>query len=388
MIVLTSLVWLSLGAILYHYAGYPLVMAVLAKLSPRRFRTSDPSGRTVSLLIAAYNEEAVIADKIDNSLKLDWNPGKLEIVVVSDGSQDRTNEIVSSFEDPRVRLIAIERNTGKMSALNTAAPRCRGHFICFSDANTMYDPQALKFLARKLTDSRVGAVCGQLRYHTDGKSEAGQGEGLYWRIESALKKAESRVHSLIGTNGSIYMIRRNEYTIRPTDLLDDLSIPCGILFNQNKPTVYEPRAFGYESPPESFEQEFRWKRRIITTAIYTMSRMWRDWIRRPFFAFEVISHKYLRWLAPVFMILLFVASTSHVLLTSAGSMTINLLLSGQIAFYSAALAGHFSESIRRYRPVSTIYFFCVINAASLFALINVLRGTTFVTWKTIRSGED
>jgi cellulose synthase/poly-beta-1,6-N-acetylglucosamine synthase-like glycosyltransferase len=378
---------LSAVGVFYSYAGYPLLVALLARLR-RRPAPEPPSGHpSVSLLVAAYNEERVIAEKIENALALDWPRDRLEIVIASDGSTDRTNQIVESYADRGVRLIAITPNQGKMNALNTCVPQCTGDIIVMSDANSIYAPDAIQWLVAGLNDPTVGAVCGELRYRNPDGSASGESEGLYWRYEKAIKRAESRFNSLIGANGSIYAIRKADYVPPPPDLMDDLTVPLLIATRHGKRTIYEPRAITTEEPGDNFQKEYRRKVRIITRAFYSLMRTAREWLGRPALAFQVVSHKILRWFVPYFMLLFLAANGAYLLAAGPVTWAVALLLA-QIAFYLAALAGHLrSRRARIGKLLAIITYFCVVNVASLQGIYNYFVGKRYVTWKTIREGE-
>lgn len=389
---------LCLFAIAYAYAGYPALVIGLSRLLGPRRRGGAPRGgealrQRVTVLVAAYNEEAVIEEKVRNALSLRWPGGqrwrRLEVVVASDGSTDRTEAIVEALarEDARVRLVRIPENAGKLNALNTAIPHCRGDLVVLSDANSLYEADALLRLGRHFADPSVGVVCGELKYRTEGCGAAGESEGLYWRYEKAIKQAESRVGGLIGANGSIYMIRRGDYPFPPADLMDDLSIPLLIGVRTGKGTRYEKRAVAWERPGEDFGQEYRRKVRIITRAVYTLMRLGPQWIRRPWLAFRIVSHKFLRWLVPVFaLVLLGVCAISAAARPEAANPLV-WLLGAQAAFYAAGAAAHWMPRLRdRHGLLALIYYFLVINVASAWGLLNYVRGHRVTRWKTIREG--
>ncbi|MDK2973062.1 MAG: hypothetical protein PWP23_2817 [Candidatus Sumerlaeota bacterium] len=375
---------LSAACVLYSYAGYPVLVMLLARLRPRRVAGGRMRRPRVSLLIAAYNEEKVIAEKIENSLALDWPACKLEIVVASDGSADRTNEIVRSYADRGVRLVAIAKNRGKLNALITAVPQCSGEVIVMSDANSLYERDAIGHLVAPLGDPSVGAVCGELRYRNPDGTVSGESEGLYWRYEKAIKRAESRFHSLIGANGSIYAIRKADFVAPPPDLMDDLTIPLLIATEHGKRTVYEPRAITTEEPGENFAKEYRRKIRIITRGFYSLMRTSGRWSRRPFLAFEIVSHKFVRWLVPYFM-LLFLGANVLWICAVPQAVALWALLGAQAAFYAAGLYGHLrSRTSTIGRLLGIVTYFCVVNVASLQGVYNYFAGKRYVTWKTIR----
>lgn len=380
---------LGVGLIGYAYVGYPALVAMLARVRRPLSPPPEPPDVPLTLVIPAYNEESVIAGKIKNALGLDWPAGKLEILVVSDGSTDRTDDIARSFIDPRVRFLRIEQNAGKLNALNTALKQCRGDLVALTDANALFEPDALRQLARHLANEEVGAVCGELKYRQDDPTKAGESEGLYWRYEKLLKQSESRIGSLIGANGSIYMIRRADYPFPRMDLMDDLSIPLLIYLETGRVTRFESRALAWEQPGENFAQEYRRKVRIITRGMYTLLALAPRWARHPLFALQILSHKFSRWFVPVFAMAVLAASMAGTAFSPSPANPLYWLLSVQIAFLLAGLMATASPRLReRSRLFGLVFYFLVINTASLQAIWNTARGKRFVTWRTIRSEDD
>ncbi|MBX3728622.1 MAG: glycosyltransferase family 2 protein [Candidatus Sumerlaeia bacterium] len=386
-LVFLTLMGLSAAGVLYSYVGYPLLVGLLARMRRRPSPPPLEGHPTVSLLVAAYNEERVIAEKIENALALDWPHDRLEIVIASDGSTDRTNQIVESHADRGVRLIAITPNQGKMNALNTCVPQCVGEIIVMSDANSLYAPDAIHWLVAGLADPTVGAVCGELRYRNPDGSASGESEGLYWKYEKAIKRAESRFNTLIGANGSIYAIRKADYVPPPRELMDDLTIPLLIATRHGKRTIYEPRAITTEEPGDNFQKEYRRKIRIITRGFFSLMRTAREWLCRPALAFQVVSHKILRWFVPYFMLLFLAANAAYLVVAGLQAWAI-ALLGAQVVFYLVALVGHLrSRHARVGKLLGIITYFCVVNFASLQGIYNYFAGKRYVTWKTIREGD-
>ncbi len=379
---------LLLFLILYAYLGYPLLLWGLTRVSSRKkslpqdLRTPLPS---LTLLIAAYNEESVIQEKIENALALDWPEHLYEIVVVSDGSTDRTNSIVRSFNDPRVKLLALKKNAGKLNALNKAIPHCHGELIALSDSNSLYDVNALKNMASRLNDPKVGAVCGELRYQIEDSNQAGQQEGLYWRYEKKIKSMESQLNTLIGANGSIYMIRKEDYPFPQRDLMDDLSVPLLIFLKTSKKTVYEPAAVAREKPGENFEEEYQRKVRIITRGIYTLMSLSPKWIIQPTIAFQILSHKFCRWFVPIFAILLAITSTIATLESPTFTNPALWLFLAQAVFYALlSLVIMIPRLKDSSKILSIVYYLYIINKASLQGILNYMLGKNITRWKTIR----
>lgn len=339
----------------------------------------------MTLIVSAYNEAKVIRQKIENSLALDYPRGRLEVIVISDCSDDETDAIVKEYEDQSVRLIRMPERGGKTVGLNFAVPQARGEIVIFSDANALYHHQAASHLARNFADPLVGCVTGESRYQVDeNAADSTASENLYWRYELALKRMESAISSLVGGDGAIYAIRKALFRpMRPEDLSDFVN-PLQIVA-QGYCNVYEPEAISFEGGAESFEKEFRRKVRIVNRA---WRGLWRvrqvlNPFRFGFFTLQVISHKLLRWLVPVFMAGAFLA---NLFLLNSGKFY-QILFALQISFYVLAMIGR----LQSHRPfISRLfyvpYYFCLVNYASLLGIISNYRGQKFAVWNTVREG--
>lgn len=376
------LFWAGIALIVYVYAGYPLLLLLLNRVRgerPVRRANIEPD---VTLIISAYNEEDVIARKLDNSLNLDYPAKKLEIIVVSDASTDKTDDIVRQYADRGVRLLRMPERGGKTVGLNHAVPQARGEIIIFSDANALYDRQVVRNMVRNFADPEVGVVTGESRYLIEDGDTSTESENLYWRYELMLKKLESALGSVVGGDGAIYAIRKSLYRpMQPSDLSDFVN-PLQIVA-QGYRNVYEPEAFSYEKGGESFEKEFRRKVRIVNRAWRGMVSMRR--VLNPFrygwFAVQTWSHKVLRWWIPAFMAMVLFANL--MLLGEGPFYQASLLLQG--LFYGLALIG---SARRSTRPMSRLvyipYYFCLVNWASLRGIIENYFGRTYTTWETVR----
>jgi cellulose synthase/poly-beta-1,6-N-acetylglucosamine synthase-like glycosyltransferase len=375
--------WLCAGLIIWVYAGYPLLLWLLTRVrTPRRVHTGDIEP-AVTLIISAHNEAGVIRQKIENSLALDYPRRRLDVLVVSDGSSDGTDEIVREFETQGVRLLRMPEQGGKTKGLNAAVQRAHGDILVFSDANAMYDRDVVRNLVRNFADPQVGCVTGESRYILEGATDSTQSENLYWRYELALKKMETNAGSLVGGDGAIYAVRKNLFRpLQPTDLSDFVN-PMQVTL-QGYRNVYEPAAISYENGTDTFAQEFRRKVRIVSRAWRGLGRVAAvlNPFRFGFFTLQVISHKLLRWLVPVFMI---GALLANVLMWRASPFyTFTALM--QILFYALALAGWTRARRATVPKVFYVpYYFCMINLASLLGILSYYRGQTFTTWKTVRA---
>src|SRR5580765_906212 len=273
MFLITFLFWLCIAHLLYVYMGYPLLITVLAKLFGQSCDQDVAFQPSVSLLVSAYNEVSVIEAKIQNSLALDYPAELLEIVVISDCSDDGTDNLVCGFEARGVRLIRQNQRLGKSAALNFAVPQARGQVLVFSDANAIYQPEAVRLLVRHFSNAKVGYVVGNARYYESGmESSSAKSESLYWKLEAYLKAKESSFASVVGGDGAIYAIRQELFTpLHATDINDFLNplqiIACG--YNG----VYEPDAICYEEAAKSFTLEYQRKVRIISRSLNALRRI-------------------------------------------------------------------------------------------------------------------
>jgi cellulose synthase/poly-beta-1,6-N-acetylglucosamine synthase-like glycosyltransferase len=374
--------WGSLALLAYVYIGYPMLLVIAARGLRRKTVERRVDLPRVSLIISAYNEAKVIGKKLRNSLALEYPRERLEILVVSDCSSDQTDEIVRSFGRHGVKLLRMPERSGKTAGLNEAVRHARGEVLVFSDANAEYDRQAIARLVRNFADPEVGAVTGESRYLVEENDASTESENAYWRYELALKKLESALGSLVGGDGAIYAIRKSLYRELDQADLSDFVNPLQIV-QQGYRNVYESEAVCYEGGAEDFAAEFRRKVRIV-------NRAWRaTWKMRgllnPFrygvFAVQFLSHKVLRWLAPVFMLFLLVAN----IVIAQRSTFYAVTLAGQALFYTAALTGWLlSRSGNPIFLMNVPYYFCSVNLASLVGMLQALGGRTYTTWTSSR----
>jgi cellulose synthase/poly-beta-1,6-N-acetylglucosamine synthase-like glycosyltransferase len=370
--------WIAAGFVAYIYAGYPLMMYIGAKITRRGVKrvTQEP---TVSILIAAHNEVAYIERTLDNILALDYNRAKLQVIVVSDGSIDGTDELVRGYADFGVVLLRQEPRNGKTAALNAAVAHATGEILVFSDANSLYDLAALRHLARNFADPSVGYVTGKLGYRNSDGSLTGDGCSMYMRYENFIRDCESEVGSLVGVNGGIDAVRRVLYTEMNPDDLPDLVLPLRVVAAGYR-VVYEPDALLTEDANDNPSDEYRMRVRVSLRAIWTLSDM-RAMLsirRYGFYAVQLLSHKALRYLAFAFIGCAFVTAA---LLWSV-SPIYRIAFGAQVLFGALAWLGYFAERYGwRYRALSVPYYFVLVNAASLQAFVKFLRGERHRVWK-------
>ena len=382
MLAIKIIFWVAVFLLAYVCFGYLFLLCLLSLFRQSRVRTDETYQPTVSLIIAAYNEEAVIGEKIENTLKLDYPKDKLEIIVFSDASTDRTDEIVKSYAEQGVELLRIEGRKGKTTCQNEAVKIASGEIIVFSDANSMYEPKAIKKLVRHFADESVGCVSGELRYR-GGENSAG-GELTYWRYEQILKKLESRTFSLIGANGAIYAVRKVLYEPLRADAISDF-VELLKIVQKGYRVIYEPEAVAWEDTAAQPAKEFQRRVRIVTRSACSLlhdGSLLR--LLNPFrygiFAVKLWSHKVLRWLSGLFLLSIF---TLNIPLLGQGVVYI-ITMAGQGVSYLLAAWGFVSEALlnRRSPKLPHIaYYFCLSCWAMLKGLYNGLRGRTTVAWQ-------
>lgn len=332
---------------------------------------------TVTLLISAYNESFIIKKKIENSLALEYPSKKLDIVVVSDGSTDDTEKIVKQFENKNVSLHKISKRVGKTEAQNRGVKKSRGEIIVFSDANAMYEPDAILHLVKHFSDDSVGCVSGRLSYaeRSSAKSTA-EFEIDYWHIEQWMKSAESKLSILTGANGSIYAVRRESYVKLGADIISDFIEPLLVVLN-GKRFLYEPLAVSLESSSKNLWNEFKRKRRIVKRSIHGLLK--HKNILNPasigFLSIALISHKVLRWLTPIFIIIL--AVSSGLLMNSFFYSIIFLSI---IAIFMVGIVGLLLPN--KILPVflGSLAYLIAILVADLFALLESFFGRVDTHW--------
>jgi cellulose synthase/poly-beta-1,6-N-acetylglucosamine synthase-like glycosyltransferase len=379
----TIVFWASAGALLYTYIGYPLLLALLSRLRPRAVRRADGWTPSVTVIITAYNEERDLAAKLENTLALDYPQDKLEVIVASDCSSDRTDEIAREFAARGVRLHRQPERLGKTAAQNAAVEKAAGEIILFSDATTLYRRDVLRVLMPSFADPSVGCATGRVVYTDSAQSSVGHGTRSYWSYEFLLKKHESNVCSLIGVCGCLYAVRRSAYVPLYHEACSDFIIATKMV-EQGLRAVYEPEAVCMEETNQQADKELKTRVRIITQ---TFSDLWRNRammnpFKSGFYAIELLSHKVMRYLVPLFLILILVSSA----LLAPRSLFYTVALAGQVALYGAAILAWMLERMGLHSRLLAIpQYFVLGNIASLIAFYKFLRGERYVRWEPIRA---
>ena len=368
------LFWISATILFYIYLGYPLLLWVWAKFFPRPVERSN-AFPSVSILLSAYNEEKVIARKMENLLALDYPRDKLEILVGSDGSNDSTASILARYEGEKVGVVALNERGGKPRMLNSLAQQARGEILVFTDARQKIDREAIRHLVQNFSDPKVGCVSGELMLEGTNGAVA-KGLGFYWTYEKFIRSKESEVDSVMGATGALYAIRRSLYHPMPEEtILDDLYLPMKVV-SQGYRTLFEGKAWVYDDASSAPRQEY--ERKVRTLAGNYQSFVQLSSTLNPFksrVAFQFISHKLLRVLAPFFLVALFV---SNLFLPDCPLYWVFFIL--QIAFYGLALLGAIVPGRMR-QFFSAPYVFCLLNISALVGLYRYLSRQQQVTWQ-------
>lgn len=375
--------WLLTVVVICVYFGYPFLLVILRKLRRVQLVRKVDVTPGVSLIIPAYNEEGMIAQKMNNSLGLDYPAQNLEIIVVSDGSTDRTNEAVCPFCRHGVHLVILNSNQGKSSAQNRGVAAAEGDVLVLTDANVMLGREAVSKLVANLADDSVGCVVGKVRYLNQADSSVSEGEGLYWRYELFLREKESEVGNFAMASGPIMAIRRNLFQPLDPHVGEDFVLPMQTVMAGYR-VVYEPEALSeevlFQNAPSSM---FKSKVRVITKDLrgLFLCRAILNPLRYPLYAWGLISHKLLRWLVPYFLVAVFALN-----LLLVAHPVYRLTLGLQLAGYAAAGFGYLWQRTGRKPPriLGIPFSFCLVNAAALVGVARFVMGKKSGRWEPVR----
>src|SRR5215211_5519450 len=365
--------WAAAGLIIYAHLGYPLLLWVLANVFGEDAGTPEGAGELprVTLIIPAYDEEEVIERKLANARALDYPSDRLEVVVASDGSSDRTPELARSAGADLV--LELPRG-GKVAALNQAVRQTTGEILAFSDANSYWRPDALRRLVGRFADPEVGYACGQVRF--DG-GEGGNQEGLYWRYEMAVRSLETRLAGITAGNGGIYAVRREAYIELDPSRGQDIGFPFE-LTKRGRRAVYEPAAIAEEKMAPTVEGEFRRKRRMMW-GLWDVMLRWGMLDPRgygPGYALEIYSHRLLRYLTPWLHLIALAANLA--LLGDGALYAVTMAL--QLALLTGAALGRFSPLL----PFRIAYYYVTVTASIAVGLWDRLRaGSVPIGWEKV-----
>jgi poly-beta-1,6-N-acetyl-D-glucosamine synthase len=368
---MTNVFLILVFLILYHYLLFPGITFLWAAVAEKRFQ-KGPLLPSLTLVVAAYNEEKIVDAKLKNCFELDYPRDKLEVIIVSDGSTDRTPQIVENYRERGVIGLFEAPRKGKTAALNRGVARARGEIVLFSDANSIFEPQAVKLLVRNFHDPSVGGVSGRKRIIENRKRESSRGDSLFWDFESRIKVQQSRIGSIPTGDGEIFAIRRALYKeISPEVINDDTAVTLNILQKGHR-VIYEPEAVSNEEASLVLEDDFKVKARMVAGGYQTLS-LYSDLLfsRLNFFTLQFLSHKLLRWSMPMLLILLYAVN----LFLLEGIFL--YAIAGQSMFY---LAGGIGYALKRSgRSPGVFYlplYYCSMNAAALVGFFYFLTKRT------------
>lgn len=373
----------------YIYLGYPLLLCALARLWPRPHSFDAAYTPSVTLLISAHNEAEVIRSKIENSLELDYPAGKFSIVVVSDCSDDGTDQKVLGFADRGVLLVRARERRGKTAALNLAMAGVTSDIVVFSDANAIYEPTAIRQLVRHFSDHSIGYVVGHARYHEETKSSAGGSEGAYWDLEVLLKRWESQFSSVVGGDGAIYAIRATLYQPMQETDINDFVNPLHIVA-QGFRGIFEEKAWCTERPAGEFGREYQRKVRIVNRSFSGFLRVPQahNPLRTGRFAWQLVSHKLLRWFSPYILSLLVAVMLLDWAIAPV-TLWDQILAALVCSLLSLAAIGWLLDKKKLPHLIFYLpYYFMLVNVASAIGILLRLRGTVITTWATVRQEQD
>jgi poly-beta-1,6-N-acetyl-D-glucosamine synthase len=375
--------WISLMLLIYTYFGYGILLFIIVKFKSifvrKKLFSLDKLPR-VTLLVSAYNEQLYINQKIQNSLQLDYPSDKIQFLFVTDGSDDKTPEIVSEYK--QIQLMHQPQRQGKIMAVERAMPEVTGEIVVFTDANTLLNKEALQNIVRHFANDKVGVVSGEKRIlNRDADEAAGAGEGFYWKYESKLKKWDDELYSVMGAAGELFAIRTDLFEPIPKDsLIEDFYMSFKIIQKGYK-IAYEPDAYAMEEPSASVKEELKRKIRIAAGGIQSIVRL--KELLNPFrygvITFQYVSHRVLRWtLAPLALPVIFIL---NIFLLNQGGLYQGLFIA-QILFYLFAMIGYFMEKRQiRLKLLFIPYYFCMMNFAVFAGFIRYMKGSQSVLWE-------
>lgn len=391
MLLIKIIFWLCLALVLYTYLGYGMILFLLVKLksifSPKKeYRTDDASLPEVTVLVAAYNEEDFIAEKIENCLAFDYPKEKIRFLFVTDGSSDRTPEVVERY--PEVQLLHSPERKGKIAATNRAMPFVKTPIVVFTDANTIVNKEAIRLMVRHYQFENVGVVAGEKRIAVKEKDAAsGAGEGIYWKYESKLKKWDSELYSVVGAAGELFSIRTALFNPVPSDTIVEDFIMTLTIAKKGYRIVYEPGACAMEGPSATVGEELKRKIRIAAGGMQAVARLagLLNPLKYGMLSFQYISHRVLRWtLAPLSLPILFI---TNLFLAINGSTFYQVFLGLQVLFYVLVFVGFLLEQRKIKMKVFFVpYYFFIMNYAVYMGFVRAVKGSQSVLWERAKRG--
>jgi biofilm PGA synthesis N-glycosyltransferase PgaC len=383
---MTVIFWISIVIVFYAFFGYGILLYALVRVKKVLFgarKIPDNKGEwpTATLIVAAYNEEDFIIEKIRNTLELSYPAGKLSLIFVTDGSGDSTPELIARY--PEIKLMHQPGRAGKIAAVHRAMQEVTTEIVVFTDANTLLNRDAIVNIARHYADESVGAVSGEKRVSIEEVSDATAGEGFYWKYESKLKTWDSELYSVVGAAGELFSVRRALYEDVPPDtILDDFMISM-LIAQKGYRIVYEPMAYATESGSESIPEELKRKIRIAAGGIQSILRL--KQLLNPMnnfvLSFQYISHRVLRWTVTPFLMIVALIANAFIV-AGIHSRFYDLLFWGQVLFYGAALLGwYFEKRQMKIKLLFIPYYFCMMNYAVVAGIRRYIKGNQSAAWE-------
>jgi biofilm PGA synthesis N-glycosyltransferase PgaC len=381
------LFWLSLFVVFYTYVGYGIVLYALVRFrilikGKRKVLQPGEYMPTVTLIVAAYNEEGIMEEKIQNTLSLDYERDKLQLLFVTDGSTDASAEIVGRYTGTIDLMHSTERK-GKIHAIHRAMDAVKSEIVIYTDANTFLNKEALKLIVRHYANPEVGAVSGEKRVMQDAVSDATAGEGFYWKYESTLKKWDSELYSVVGAAGELFSVRRSLYRHVESDtILDDFMISM-LIAKQGYRIIYEPEAYASEQSSDNIKEELKRKVRIAAGGIQSIMRLLPllNPFAYPMLSFQYISHRVLRWTITPFLLFISLILNALICINEPEPLYV-LMLVLQILFYLMAWLGWLLEKRKiKVKALFVPYYFCVMNYAVLAGINRYIAGSQSVVWE-------
>jgi len=380
--------WLLVFIVFYTFIGYGILLYLIIRL--KRLNSGNKplkplnvaSLPSCALIIAAYNEQEYMHDKITNTLKLKYPEHKLEIIFVTDGSTDQTPKIVAEY--PQIKLLHSPSRHGKIHAVHRAIEQVNSEVIIFTDANTFLNEDALQTICRHYEDAQVGAVAGEKRVFSGEEADASSaGEGFYWKYESTLKKWDSELHSVVGAAGELFSIRRSLYQPVGSDIiLDDFMISM-LIAMRNYRIVYEPDAYAVENASADVKEELKRKIRIAAGGIQSIIKLLPllNIFKYGILSFQYISHRVLRWTITPFLLIL-ILILNLLLVSRNGESLYTIILILQFIFYISAIAGFILEKKQiKIKMLFVPYYFCIMNYAVFRGIIRYCSRKQSATWE-------
>lgn len=385
--------WLCLAIVFYAYLGYGIVLYLMVKFkrlvsskSDTPYWEQEADLPTVTFIVAAYNEEDWISEKLKNCFELDYPKNKIHYFFVTDGSNDRTPGIIENFPVPegiQLSLYHQDERRGKIAAVERVMEFVKTPIVIYTDANTVVNQQAVRNIVRHYADPKVGAVAGEKRISLEDKAQAsGAGEGIYWKYESTLKKWDSELYSVVGAAGELFSIRTSLYEPVPKDtIIEDFFMTLRIA-QRGYRVIYEPGAYAAETSSASVKEELKRKIRIAAGGIQAIIRLapLLNIFKYGVLTFQYISHRVLRWtLAPLALPLLLI---TNIILAQSGSTFYQFILIGQITFYLLAVIGLVMERRQlKFKAFFVPYYFCMMNYAVYRGFGRIMTGRQSVLWE-------